>query len=146
MSSLSIPLSPRCSLASWAEIAAASKGFGYQLPRCLHSIPRYLTFLMVVTVIIVANAVIVLNVSLRTPNTHSMSAKVRQVGGTGQSGTSLPGSGGAFTFGTGLWCIYHGNASPSMCFERHSAPLSGTCPPFGGAAGWKWRERLQSRA
>uniref|UniRef100_A0A8C4YPP2 Cholinergic receptor nicotinic gamma subunit n=1 Tax=Gopherus evgoodei TaxID=1825980 RepID=A0A8C4YPP2_9SAUR len=44
---------------------------------------RYLTFLLVVTVVIVANAVIVLNVSLRTPNTHAMSQKVRQVGRAG---------------------------------------------------------------
>ncbi|NWQ80592.1 ACHG protein, partial [Columbina picui] len=42
-------------------------------------LPRYLTFLMVVTVVIVVNAVIVLNVSLRTPNTHSMPQRVRQV-------------------------------------------------------------------
>uniref|UniRef100_K7FXG2 Cholinergic receptor nicotinic gamma subunit n=1 Tax=Pelodiscus sinensis TaxID=13735 RepID=K7FXG2_PELSI len=42
-------------------------------------IGRYLTFLLVVTVLIVANAVIVLNVSLRTPNTHSMSQRVRQI-------------------------------------------------------------------
>lgn len=34
---------------------------------------------MVVTVVIVVNAVVVLNVSLRTPNTHSMSQRVRQV-------------------------------------------------------------------
>ncbi|KAF7235621.1 Acetylcholine receptor subunit gamma [Varanus komodoensis] len=34
---------------------------------------------MVITVTIVVNAVIVLNVSLRTPNTHSMSQRVRQV-------------------------------------------------------------------
>lgn len=34
---------------------------------------------MVVAVVIVVNAVIVLNVSLRTPNTHSMSQRVRQV-------------------------------------------------------------------
>lgn len=34
---------------------------------------------MVVTVVIVVNAVIVLNISLRTPNTHSMSQRVRQV-------------------------------------------------------------------
>ncbi|CAM5164136.1 unnamed protein product [Natator depressus] len=42
-------------------------------------IGKYLTFLLVVTVVIVANAVIVLNISLRTPNTHSMSQKVRQI-------------------------------------------------------------------
>uniref|UniRef100_A0A452H0P5 Acetylcholine receptor subunit gamma n=1 Tax=Gopherus agassizii TaxID=38772 RepID=A0A452H0P5_9SAUR len=42
-------------------------------------IGKYLTFLLVVTVVIVANAVIVLNVSLRTPNTHAMSQKVRQI-------------------------------------------------------------------
>uniref|UniRef100_A0A8C3SLU5 Cholinergic receptor nicotinic gamma subunit n=1 Tax=Chelydra serpentina TaxID=8475 RepID=A0A8C3SLU5_CHESE len=46
-------------------------------------IGKYLTFLLVVTVVIVANAVIVLNVSLRTPNTHTMSQKVRQVGRAG---------------------------------------------------------------
>uniref|UniRef100_A0A8C3P820 Cholinergic receptor nicotinic gamma subunit n=1 Tax=Chrysemys picta bellii TaxID=8478 RepID=A0A8C3P820_CHRPI len=46
-------------------------------------IGKYLTFLLVVTVVIVANAVIVLNVSLRTPNTHAMSQKVRQVGRAG---------------------------------------------------------------
>lgn len=38
---------------------------------------------MVVTVVIVVNAVIVLNVSLRTPNTHSMSQRVRQVPASG---------------------------------------------------------------
>ncbi|XP_074860104.1 acetylcholine receptor subunit gamma isoform X2 [Carettochelys insculpta] len=42
-------------------------------------IGKYLTFLLVVTVLIVANAVIVLNVSLRTPNTHCMSQRVRQI-------------------------------------------------------------------
>ncbi|CAM4715348.1 acetylcholine receptor subunit gamma [Lepidochelys kempii] len=42
-------------------------------------IGKYLTFLLVVTVVIVVNAVIVLNISLRTPNTHSMSQKVRQI-------------------------------------------------------------------
>uniref|UniRef100_A0A8B9BPS1 Cholinergic receptor nicotinic gamma subunit n=1 Tax=Anser brachyrhynchus TaxID=132585 RepID=A0A8B9BPS1_9AVES len=47
--------------------------------RLLSARQRYLTFLMVVTVVIVVNAVIVLNVSLRTPNTHSMSQRVRQV-------------------------------------------------------------------
>ncbi|KAH0624264.1 hypothetical protein JD844_007938, partial [Phrynosoma platyrhinos] len=45
----------------------------------LISFHRYLTFLLVVTIAIVVNAVIVLNVSLRTPNTHSMSKRVRQV-------------------------------------------------------------------
>lgn len=47
--------------------------------KALCLLPRYLTFLMVVTVVIVVNAVIVLNISLRTPNTHSMSQRVRQV-------------------------------------------------------------------
>lgn len=49
----------------------------------LYPLHRYLTFLMVVTVVIVVNAVIVLNVSLRTPNTHSMSQRVRQVPASG---------------------------------------------------------------
>ncbi|ETE57022.1 Acetylcholine receptor subunit gamma, partial [Ophiophagus hannah] len=40
---------------------------------------KYLTFLLGVTIAIVVNAVIVLNVSLRTPNTHSMSERIRQV-------------------------------------------------------------------
>uniref|UniRef100_A0A670ZH77 Neurotransmitter-gated ion-channel transmembrane domain-containing protein n=1 Tax=Pseudonaja textilis TaxID=8673 RepID=A0A670ZH77_PSETE len=39
----------------------------------------YLTFLLGVTIAIVVNAVIVLNVSLRTPNTHSMSERIRQL-------------------------------------------------------------------
>lgn len=40
---------------------------------------RYLMFVMVVTTIVVMNAVLVLNVSLRTPNTHSMTDRVRKV-------------------------------------------------------------------
>uniref|UniRef100_A0A8C4YPC4 Cholinergic receptor nicotinic gamma subunit n=1 Tax=Gopherus evgoodei TaxID=1825980 RepID=A0A8C4YPC4_9SAUR len=52
-------------------------------------IGKYLTFLLVVTVVIVANAVIVLNVSLRTPNTHAMSQKVRQVGRAGPRSSRL---------------------------------------------------------
>ncbi|XP_010715110.1 acetylcholine receptor subunit gamma isoform X3 [Meleagris gallopavo] len=53
-----------------------------KVPETSQAVPligKYLTFLMVVTVVIVVNAVIVLNVSLRTPNTHSMSQRVRQV-------------------------------------------------------------------
>uniref|UniRef100_A0A8B9SE08 Acetylcholine receptor subunit gamma n=1 Tax=Apteryx owenii TaxID=8824 RepID=A0A8B9SE08_APTOW len=50
-----------------------------KVPETSQAVPligKYLTFLMVVTVVIVVNAVIVLNVSLRTPNTHSMSQRV----------------------------------------------------------------------
>ncbi|XP_066049969.1 LOW QUALITY PROTEIN: acetylcholine receptor subunit gamma [Chamaea fasciata] len=53
-----------------------------KVPETSQAVPligKYLTFLMVVTVVIVVNAVIVLNVSLRTSNTHSMSQRVRQV-------------------------------------------------------------------
>ncbi|KFU84240.1 Acetylcholine receptor subunit gamma, partial [Chaetura pelagica] len=53
-----------------------------KVPETSQAVPligKYLTFLMVVTVVIVVNCVIVLNVSLRTPNTHSMSPRVRQV-------------------------------------------------------------------
>ncbi|NXU51190.1 ACHG protein, partial [Turnix velox] len=53
-----------------------------KVPETSQAVPligKYLTFLMVVTVVIVVNAVIVLNVSLRTPNTHSMPQRVRQV-------------------------------------------------------------------
>lgn len=39
---------------------------------------RYLTFLLVVTILIVVNAVVVLNVSLRSPHTHSMARGVRK--------------------------------------------------------------------
>uniref|UniRef100_A0A8D2D6Q0 Cholinergic receptor nicotinic gamma subunit n=1 Tax=Sciurus vulgaris TaxID=55149 RepID=A0A8D2D6Q0_SCIVU len=42
-------------------------------------ISKYLTFLMVVTILIVVNAVVVLNVSLRSPHTHSMAPGVRKV-------------------------------------------------------------------
>lgn len=40
---------------------------------------RYLMFAMSVTTMVVMNCVIVLNVSLRTPNTHIMTDKVRKV-------------------------------------------------------------------
>ncbi|KAM6948209.1 acetylcholine receptor subunit gamma [Aplochiton taeniatus] len=42
-------------------------------------IGKYLMFVMSVTTIIVMNCVVVLNVSLRTPNTHKMTDKVRRV-------------------------------------------------------------------
>lgn len=47
---------------------------------CLLPTPpgRYLTFLLVVTILIVVNAVVVLNVSLRSPHTHSMARGVRK--------------------------------------------------------------------
>ncbi|XP_026576795.1 acetylcholine receptor subunit delta [Pseudonaja textilis] len=53
-----------------------------RLPATSFAIPligKYLTFLLGVTIAIVVNAVIVLNVSLRTPNTHSMSERIRQL-------------------------------------------------------------------
>ncbi|XP_077203921.1 acetylcholine receptor subunit gamma [Paroedura picta] len=53
-----------------------------KVPETSQGVPligKYLTFLLVVTIAIVVNAVIVLNVSLRTPNTHSMSERVRKV-------------------------------------------------------------------
>lgn len=40
---------------------------------------RYLIFVMVVATLIVMNCVIVLNVSLRTPTTHSQSLRLRHV-------------------------------------------------------------------
>lgn len=40
---------------------------------------RYLMFVMSVTAITVMNCVVVLNVSLRTPNTHPLTNKVRKV-------------------------------------------------------------------
>uniref|UniRef100_A0A8C0EML9 Cholinergic receptor nicotinic gamma subunit n=1 Tax=Bubo bubo TaxID=30461 RepID=A0A8C0EML9_BUBBB len=61
-----------------------------KVPETSQAVPligKYLTFLMVVTVVIVVNAVIVLNISLRTPNTHSMSQRVLPRG----VGTSLQG-------------------------------------------------------
>ncbi|XP_061493511.1 acetylcholine receptor subunit gamma [Rhineura floridana] len=53
-----------------------------KVPETSQAVPligKYLTFLLLVTIVIVVNAVIILNVSLRTPSTHSMSARVRQV-------------------------------------------------------------------
>ncbi|XP_032080814.1 acetylcholine receptor subunit gamma [Thamnophis elegans] len=53
-----------------------------KVPETSQAVPligKYLTFLLVVTITIVVNAVIVLNVSLRTPNTHVMSKRIRQV-------------------------------------------------------------------
>ncbi|KAM4605285.1 acetylcholine receptor subunit gamma [Polymixia lowei] len=42
-------------------------------------IAKYLMFVMSVTTMVVMNCVIVLNVSLRTPNTHKMTDKVRKI-------------------------------------------------------------------
>ncbi|XP_020822232.1 LOW QUALITY PROTEIN: acetylcholine receptor subunit epsilon [Phascolarctos cinereus] len=53
-----------------------------KIPETSLSVPllgRYLIFVMVVAALIVMNCVIVLNVSLRTPNTHVMSPRLRYV-------------------------------------------------------------------
>ncbi|XP_007483302.1 acetylcholine receptor subunit epsilon isoform X3 [Monodelphis domestica] len=53
-----------------------------KIPETSLSVPllgRYLIFVMVVAALIVMNCVIVLNVSLRTPNTHVMSPRLRHV-------------------------------------------------------------------
>ncbi|XP_005997427.3 acetylcholine receptor subunit gamma [Latimeria chalumnae] len=53
-----------------------------KVPETSQAVPlivKYLTFLMCMEIIIVMNCVIVLNVSLRTPNTHTMSHKVREL-------------------------------------------------------------------
>ncbi|XP_068593587.1 acetylcholine receptor subunit gamma [Cebidichthys violaceus] len=47
--------------------------------RAVPLIGKYLMFVMSVTTMVVMNCVIVLNVSLRTPNTHIMTDKVRKV-------------------------------------------------------------------
>lgn len=54
---------------------------------------RFLIFVMVVATLIVMNCVIVLNVSLRTPTTHSMSPRLRHVSA---EGPVRPGGGGAY--------------------------------------------------
>ncbi|XP_047563132.1 acetylcholine receptor subunit epsilon isoform X1 [Lutra lutra] len=53
-----------------------------KIPETSLSVPmlgRYLIFVMVVATVIVVNCVIVLNVSLRTPTTHTMSPRLRHV-------------------------------------------------------------------
>ncbi|XP_066201550.1 acetylcholine receptor subunit gamma [Saccopteryx leptura] len=53
-----------------------------KVPETSQAVPlisKYLTFLLAVTILIVVNAVVVLNVSLRSPHTHSMSRRVRKV-------------------------------------------------------------------
>ncbi|XP_006866814.1 PREDICTED: acetylcholine receptor subunit gamma isoform X2 [Chrysochloris asiatica] len=53
-----------------------------KVPETSQAVPlisKYLTFLLVVTILIVINAVVVLNVSLRSPHTHSMACGVRKV-------------------------------------------------------------------
>ncbi|XP_004716231.1 acetylcholine receptor subunit epsilon [Echinops telfairi] len=53
-----------------------------KIPETSLSVPllgRYLMFVMVVATLIVMNCVIVLNVSLRTPTTHTMSPRLRHV-------------------------------------------------------------------
>ncbi|KAM9718697.1 acetylcholine receptor subunit gamma [Menidia menidia] len=47
--------------------------------RAVPLIEKYLMFVMSVTTMVVMNCVIVLNVSLRTPNTHVMTDKVRKI-------------------------------------------------------------------
>ncbi|XP_073445440.1 acetylcholine receptor subunit gamma [Dendrobates tinctorius] len=53
-----------------------------KIPETSTAVPlivKYITFLIVVTITIVLNAVVVLNISLRTPNTHKMSSGVREL-------------------------------------------------------------------
>ncbi|XP_008577652.1 PREDICTED: acetylcholine receptor subunit gamma isoform X2 [Galeopterus variegatus] len=53
-----------------------------KVPETSQAVPlisKYLTFLLVVTILIVVNAVVVLNVSLRSPHTHSVARGVRKV-------------------------------------------------------------------
>ncbi|KAM9845068.1 acetylcholine receptor subunit gamma [Aulostomus maculatus] len=53
-----------------------------KVPETSKAVPligKYLMFVMSVTTMVVMNCVIVLNVSLRTPNTHVMSNKVRKI-------------------------------------------------------------------
>ncbi|ELV09594.1 Acetylcholine receptor subunit gamma [Tupaia chinensis] len=50
-----------------------------KVPETSQAVPlisKYLTFLLVVTILIVVNAVVVLNVSLRSPHTHTMARRV----------------------------------------------------------------------
>uniref|UniRef100_A0A8C6TVI4 Cholinergic receptor, nicotinic, gamma n=1 Tax=Neogobius melanostomus TaxID=47308 RepID=A0A8C6TVI4_9GOBI len=53
-----------------------------KVPETSKAVPligKYLMFVMSVTTMVVVNCVIVLNVSLRTPNTHKMTDKVRKI-------------------------------------------------------------------
>ncbi|KAJ8389572.1 hypothetical protein AAFF_G00118090 [Aldrovandia affinis] len=53
-----------------------------KVPETSQAVPligKYLMFVMAVTTIVVMNCVIVLNVSLRTPNTHLLTDKVRKI-------------------------------------------------------------------
>ncbi|MEQ2293249.1 hypothetical protein AMECASPLE_031354 [Ameca splendens] len=53
-----------------------------KVPETSKAVPligKYLMFVMSVTTIVIINCVIVLNVSLRTPNTHKMTDKVRKI-------------------------------------------------------------------
>nr|XP_033815251.1 acetylcholine receptor subunit gamma [Geotrypetes seraphini] len=53
-----------------------------KVPETSQAVPlisKYITFLIIVTIVIVGSAVVVLNISLRTPNTHSMSSMVKKV-------------------------------------------------------------------
>ncbi|XP_077923904.1 acetylcholine receptor subunit epsilon isoform X2 [Halichoerus grypus] len=77
-----------------------------KIPETSLSVPmlgRYLIFVMVVATIIVMNCVIVLNVSLRTPTTHTVSPRLRHVsagwagrgpGGRGAASARPPGGRG----------------------------------------------------
>ncbi|XP_032420737.1 LOW QUALITY PROTEIN: acetylcholine receptor subunit gamma [Xiphophorus hellerii] len=53
-----------------------------KVPETSKAVPligKYLMFVMSVTTVVIINCVIVLNVSLRTPNTHKMTDKVRKI-------------------------------------------------------------------
>ncbi|XP_026005414.1 acetylcholine receptor subunit gamma isoform X1 [Astatotilapia calliptera] len=53
-----------------------------KVPETSQAVPligKYLMFVMSVTTMVVINSVVVLNVSLRTPNTHKMADKVRKI-------------------------------------------------------------------
>ncbi|XP_026230724.1 acetylcholine receptor subunit gamma [Anabas testudineus] len=53
-----------------------------KVPETSQAVPligKYIMFVMSVTTMVVMNCVIVLNISLRTPNTHKMSDKVRKI-------------------------------------------------------------------
>lgn len=41
--------------------------------------PRYLTFIMILVTIVVVSCVVVLNIHFRTPSTHIMSERMKEV-------------------------------------------------------------------
>lgn len=99
---------------------------------------RYLIFVMVVATLIVTNCVIVLNISLRTPSTHTMSEHFKHVRRRRRrKSTALGGWGARIRAGAINRCGGNGFGSTPTKWRRgtHSLEQQHCC---SGLACWGW--------